>query len=339
MTRDDELMRWVPALAFGILLLDRDAGGEPAARDPGVIGLGLAVVRGRRCPSPAPRSRRPDEGLWLLGPFPSAGTLWRTVDRPDAITGADWSAVLGQVAGIATAVFVAVIAALFNVSGIELMLRTDLDSNRELRDAGIVNVVSGAFGGIPGYHALSLTRARAADGRRRAGRGLRGGARPARGGRVRRRGHRVDPPDDRGRGARLRRASAFLVEWVVGHSVGRCPGASTSSCSPIFVTVAVTRGLLPGVVDRARARGRPVRDQLRPDRAGAARWPSGTTYRSNVDRPPAEREAPAMRFADTCRSSACTASSSSGRPAGCSNGSASGSKQGRSGSWWSTSVA
>ena len=64
---------------------------------------------------------------------------------------------LGQAAGIATAVFVAVIAALFNVSGIELILRTDLDSNRELRDAGIVNVVSGAFGGIPGYHALSLT--------------------------------------------------------------------------------------------------------------------------------------------------------------------------------------
>src|SRR4029450_9426933 len=33
----------------------------------------------------------------------------------------------------------------------------DLETNRELRDAGVLNVISGALGGIPGYHALSLT--------------------------------------------------------------------------------------------------------------------------------------------------------------------------------------
>ena len=33
----------------------------------------------------------------------------------------------------------------------------DLDTNQEMRDAGVLNVVSGALGGIPGYHALSLT--------------------------------------------------------------------------------------------------------------------------------------------------------------------------------------
>src|SRR5207253_5094915 len=71
--------------------------------------------------------------------------------------GADWGAVLGQVGGIATTVFVAVLAALFNVSGIELMLRRDFDTNRELRDLGIVNFVSSVFGAIPAYHALSLT--------------------------------------------------------------------------------------------------------------------------------------------------------------------------------------
>ena len=60
-------------------------------------------------------------------------------------------------AGIATAVFVATIAILFNISGTELVLDRDLDTNQELRDAGVLNVVSGALGGIPGYHALSLT--------------------------------------------------------------------------------------------------------------------------------------------------------------------------------------
>jgi sulfate permease, SulP family len=56
-----------------------------------------------------------------------------------------------------TAVFVATLAILFNISGTELVLGRDLDTNKELRDAGVLNVVSGALGGIPGYHALSLT--------------------------------------------------------------------------------------------------------------------------------------------------------------------------------------
>jgi sulfate permease, SulP family len=52
---------------------------------------------------------------------------------------------------------VATMAALFNISGTELVLDRDLDTDQELRDAGVLNVVSGALGGIPGYHALSLT--------------------------------------------------------------------------------------------------------------------------------------------------------------------------------------
>ena len=47
---------------------------------------------------------------------------------------------LGQWAGIATAVFVAVLAILFNISGTEIILHRDLDTNEELRDAGVLNV-------------------------------------------------------------------------------------------------------------------------------------------------------------------------------------------------------
>ena len=50
---------------------------------------------------------------------------------------------------IATAVFVAALAMLFNVGGTELVLDRDLDTNEELRDAGLLNVVSGVLGGIP----------------------------------------------------------------------------------------------------------------------------------------------------------------------------------------------
>jgi SulP family sulfate permease len=94
-------------------------------------------------------------GGWLLGPFETT-RLWQPWTLR-AIVGADWFAVLESWAGIATAVFVATIAILFNISGTEIVLDRDLDTNEELRDSGVLNIVSGALGGIPGYHALSLT--------------------------------------------------------------------------------------------------------------------------------------------------------------------------------------
>jgi len=94
-------------------------------------------------------------GQWLLGPFETT-RLWQPWTFR-AVTGADWASVIGSWATIVTAVFVAALALLFNVGGTELLLDRDLDTNRELRDAGVLNVVSGALGGIPGYHALSLT--------------------------------------------------------------------------------------------------------------------------------------------------------------------------------------
>lgn len=145
--RAESLTLRIPALVFGIVLLVATRRVNRPLVIPAVIGLGLAlfavgiVVTG----SSLDEARA---GLWLLGPFPSDRLLraWTWY----ALTGADWWAILEQSTGIATAVFVALIAALFNVSGTDLILRTDLDSNRELRDAGVVNVVSGVFGGIPG---------------------------------------------------------------------------------------------------------------------------------------------------------------------------------------------
>ncbi|MGZ5214591.1 MAG: SulP family inorganic anion transporter, partial [Actinomycetota bacterium] len=151
---DYGLVRWGPAFAFGVLMVLAVRIIRRPLVIPAVLGIGLvAFVIGMLVSGSSIDAAR--EGRWLLGPFESA-RLWQpwTVR---ALTGADWSAVLGQWAAIATAVFVAAIAILFNVSGTELVLDRDLDTNEELRDAGFLNVVSGALGGIPGYHALSLT--------------------------------------------------------------------------------------------------------------------------------------------------------------------------------------
>ena len=154
MLYSEMLRHTLPALAFGVILLFAVRFVKKPLVIPVVLAIGLVlfaigmVVTGSSIDTAK-------GGGWLLGPFETA-RLWQPWTFR-ALTGADWSAVLGQAAGIATAVLVAVIAVLFNISGTEVVLRRDLDTNRELRDAGFLNVISGAFGGIPGYHALSLT--------------------------------------------------------------------------------------------------------------------------------------------------------------------------------------
>jgi SulP family sulfate permease len=46
---------------------------------------------------------------------------------------------------------------LLNVTGIELLVKQDIDLNRELVAAGAGNLVGGLFGAIPGFHTISLT--------------------------------------------------------------------------------------------------------------------------------------------------------------------------------------
>jgi SulP family sulfate permease len=150
----DVLKHWLPAFAFGVILLLAVRRVKKPLVIPIVLAAGVAafaigvLVTGSGL-------EEVKAGRWLLGPFESA-RLWEPWTLR-ALSGADWSSVLGQWAAIATAIFVASFALLFNIAGTEVVVRTDLDTNRELRDAGVVNVVSGALGGIPGYHALSLT--------------------------------------------------------------------------------------------------------------------------------------------------------------------------------------
>jgi len=68
-----------------------------------------------------------------------------------------WSVLLKQTgSGVAIAI-VSVIAMLLNASGIELATERDIDLNRELKMAGISNILAGLGGGMVGSHVLSDT--------------------------------------------------------------------------------------------------------------------------------------------------------------------------------------
>jgi SulP family sulfate permease len=155
LTPKDALVRWGPALAFGVLLLVavrivKRALVIPVLLAIGVVGFAIGMVV-----TGSSLAEARSAGWLVLGPFDTAHVWEPWATR--AIRYADWLAVLKQAAGIIAAVFIALIAVSSNVNATEIVLHRDLDTNRELRGAGLLNVVSGGLGGIPGYHALSLT--------------------------------------------------------------------------------------------------------------------------------------------------------------------------------------
>ena len=278
------LKRWVPALAFGLILYLAVRLVKKPLVIPIVLGIGLVLFAIGMLATGSSIDAAKD-GRWLLGPFESV-RLWQPWTLR-AITGADWSAVLSQWAGIATAVFVATIAILFNVSGTEVVLHRDLDTNRELRDAGVLNVVTGALGGIPGYHALSLTalaERMSVDARVA---GLIAAAVPLAGVIFGASVIELIPRMIVG-GVLVFLGLAFMVEWVWDKRKVLPP--LEYGVVLVILAVIIGRAYLPGVVVGLVLAV--VLFAVNYGRIELVREVSfGETYHSNVDRPPAERAA------------------------------------------------
>lgn len=282
--RSYQLEHWVPALAFGLILVGLTRIVKrplvlPVALAAGfaLFAIGMLVARFSVHEALA--------GGWMLGPFPGAGYSLFQPWTLRALSGADWSAVLKQAGGIATTIFVAVIACLFNVSGIELMLSTDLDPNRELRDVGLVNIVSGPFGGIPGYHALILTSlAKRLNASARAA-GLIAAAVPLAAVLLGTGLIEVIPRVIVG-GVLVFIGVSFILEWVV--DLRRSLPVGEFLIVLAILAVVIARGLLPGVeAGLVLALILFAVNYSRIELVREAEF--GATYRSNVDRSPAER--------------------------------------------------
>lgn len=92
---------------------------------------------------------------WLIG-IAGNGFLWPPVAAADLAL-IDWSAIASQALSLPTVAVLTAITLLMNAAGIELEARRDLDLDRELRAAGLTNLLSAAGGGSPGFANLSLT--------------------------------------------------------------------------------------------------------------------------------------------------------------------------------------
>jgi SulP family sulfate permease len=92
---------------------------------------------------------------WLLGPF-REGNMWAPIS-PAQLSHVHWNLIFGQINNIGTILIISVLPLLLNASGLELIVRRDIDFNRELKSAGIANALAGLGGGTVGFHSLSLS--------------------------------------------------------------------------------------------------------------------------------------------------------------------------------------
>lgn len=149
-----EAIKWAPGLVFALVLLYGMRRWRHVATLPLLLAGGIALYHLTAAifgVSPG----QLEQGGYLLGQMPAAGG-W----RPDAILralDADWAIIAGQAGSVFTILLISAIGVLLNSSGIEVAANHDMDLNRELKIAGIANMVSGAGGGIVGFHTLGLS--------------------------------------------------------------------------------------------------------------------------------------------------------------------------------------
>jgi SulP family sulfate permease len=152
--QQDILLRWVPGAIFAIamlLILNRF---NHFLIMPGMILGAVGLFHLFVLFLNVPIGQVSDQG-WLLGPFP-AGGLWQPFS-PSTLFNMEWFAIFAQAGNIAAIITVSTIALLLNTSGLELMVKRDIQLDRELQANGLGTLGSGLVGGLVSYSALSLS--------------------------------------------------------------------------------------------------------------------------------------------------------------------------------------
>ena len=92
---------------------------------------------------------------WLIGSLKTAG--FALPFTPSSLTRIDWTLIFSQAGRIGTILILSCMSLLLNASGLELVVREEIDLNRELKAAGASNLLAGLAGGPVGIQSLSLS--------------------------------------------------------------------------------------------------------------------------------------------------------------------------------------
>ena len=150
----DVLIKWLPGLLFALLLLVILRRYTHFLILPGLLLGGMGLFYLVLLLTGTSVEQATAHGL-LMASFPQEN-LWQPLSF-QAMTQARWLVLLGELANIATISLVSAVNLLLNASGIEVAVNQELELNKELRAAGIANIVAGLGGGFIGYHGLALS--------------------------------------------------------------------------------------------------------------------------------------------------------------------------------------
>ena len=158
MLAPESVIYWLPAVVFALTLLVATSRSDNPMLLPVIVAISLALFYVAAALIGGNLTTGLSMALsngWLMGPLPD-GDLWRPVIFT-TIQNAQWNIVFDNTVSLLTISLITTIAFLLNCSGLEVVTRSDIDLNRELKLVGYSNFLSSAIGSTPVYHFLSLS--------------------------------------------------------------------------------------------------------------------------------------------------------------------------------------
>jgi SulP family sulfate permease len=152
--RTDILVHWIPGLVFALTLLLILRRSSHFLVIPGMLVLAIGFFYVVLSLAGISTAEAAANG-WLLGPFDQEA-LFQPLTL-SSLAQVNLTAIISQVDKIGAIIVLSLISLLLNASALEIAVKEDIDLNKELKSAGLANVIAGFFGSPVGYQALSLT--------------------------------------------------------------------------------------------------------------------------------------------------------------------------------------
>ena len=148
------LHKWFPGLIFGLIMLISSRYIKHYLLIPALIAIGITSFYAIMFFYGFSYTDLESNG-YLLGPFPEGG-LFQGLPLK-YLSDFKWSIFLEQLPAIGTMMILNAISVLFNYSGLEIIIKKDLDLDQELKTTGIGNIIAGLGGAPPGHLSLGGT--------------------------------------------------------------------------------------------------------------------------------------------------------------------------------------
>ena len=148
------LSKWFPGLIFGLIMLISSRYIKHYLLIPALIAIGITFFYAIMFFYGFSFTDLESSG-YLLGPFPEGGLCQGLPLK--YLSDFHCSIFLEQLPAIGTMMILNAISVLFNYSGLEIIIKKDLDLDQELKTTGIGNIIAGLGGAPPGHLSLGGT--------------------------------------------------------------------------------------------------------------------------------------------------------------------------------------